>query len=348
LIAMEQFNNHRTASDHTDMFEITTVPSRPNDPVDLLVILAPPRSFTTIVSAMLGQHPQLYGLPELHLFSAETLGEWWGLCSQASYNMDHGLLRVTSQLFFGSQTEKTVRRAGGWLRRRSHLTTGALLELCAENIHPRILVEKSPSVVYRPEFLRRLYRMFPNAKFIHLVRHPRAQGKSVMKYLQSRQKLGPVPASHWLLHLAGYPSLSSREAEAMDPISDLDPQRSWYALNMNICEFLEAVPVQQKLRIRGEDLLSDPDRVLSQIASWTGITTDSKAIAEMKHPERSPYSRLGPPGAQFGNDRNFLNDPFFRPQAIKPENLDDPLGWRADGAGFWPEVRDLAYEFGYR
>lgn len=330
------------------MFEVTTELSRPTDPLGPLVILAPPRSFTTIISAMLGQHPQMYGLPELHLFSGETLGEWWRLCGQASYNMDHGLLRVTSQLFFGGQTEYTVKRAAGWLRRRSHLTTGALLELIAQDVYPRILVEKSPSVVYRTEFLQRVYRMFPNAKFIHLVRHPRAQGESVMKYLQSRQRLGPVPASHWLWHLAGYPSLSSREAETMTPISDLDPQRSWYALNMNICEFLDAVPVQQKLRIRGENLLSDPDLILSQIAIWIGVNADSKSITEMKHPERSPYSKLGPPGAEFGNDRNFLNYPFFCMQTIRSENLDDPLSWRADGAGFLPQVRDLAHEFGYR
>jgi hypothetical protein len=289
----------------------------------------------------------MYGLPELHLFSAETLDDWWNLCSQASYNMDHGLLRVTSQLFFGGQREYTVKRAAGWLRRRSHLTTGALLELIAQHVYPRVLVEKSPSVVYRAEFLQRLYRMFPNAKFLHLIRHPRAQGESVMKYLQSRQELGPLPASHWLLHLAGYPSLSSCEAEAMDFTSSLDPQKSWYALNMNICEFFEAVPNQQKLRVRGEDLLSDPDRILAQIASWIGVKVDYSSIAEMKHPERSPYSKLGPPGAQFGNDRNFLKDPFFRMQKIKIETLDGPVSWREDGSGLLAEVRDLAHKFGY-
>ena len=330
------------------MFAGMTVPRCPKYSADPLVILGPPRSYTTIISAMLGQHPQMYGLPELHLFSAETLGEWWSLCSQASYNMDHGLLRVTSQLFFGGQSEYTVKRAAGWLRRRSHLTTGALLELIAQNVYPRVLVEKSPSVVYRAEFLQRLYRMFPNAKFMHLVRHPRAQGKSVMKYLESRRELGPLPASHWLLYLAGYPSLSSREAEGMDPTSDLDPQRSWYAFNMNICEFLEAVPMQQKLRIRGEDLLSDPDRLLAQIAGWIGVNSDRGSTEQMMHPERSPYSKLGPPGAQFGNDRNFLNDPFFRMQKIRTESLDGPLNWRADGSGFLPEVRDLAHKFGYR
>jgi hypothetical protein len=34
---------------------------------DLVFLLAPPRSFTTVVSSMLGQHPQLYGLPEMLL-----------------------------------------------------------------------------------------------------------------------------------------------------------------------------------------------------------------------------------------------------------------------------------------
>jgi hypothetical protein len=326
------------------MLEVTTELRCSTDLVDPLFLLAPPRSNTSIICAMLGQHPQMYGLPELSLFSAEILGEWLNLSSQATHKMDHGLLRVTSQLFFGGQTGKTVKRAAGWLRRRSHFTTGALLELIAQNVYPRILVEKSPSVVYRSEFLQRMYRMFPNAKFIHLVRHPRAQGESVMKYLQAL----PLPASVWVRYLAGYPSLSSCEAEGMEPLSDLDPQRGWYALNMNICEFLEAVPKQQKLRVRSEDLLSDPDRVLVQIASWIGVRADLGSIAEMKHPDRSPYSKVGPPGARFGNDLNFLKDPFFRMRMIKTETLDGPLSWRADGSGFLPEVRNLAHEFGYR
>jgi hypothetical protein len=154
---------------------------------------------------MLGQHPQMYGLPETHLLSAETMVEWWNLCSQATFNMDHGLLRVVAELYFCEQTEYTVKRALGWLRRRSHLTTGAILELLAEKVYPRILVDKGPSIVYRPEFLQRAYQIFPQAKFIHLVRHPRGHGKSVMKYLRGRQKLGPVPVAHWLLHLASFP-----------------------------------------------------------------------------------------------------------------------------------------------
>src|SRR3982750_3544139 len=70
-------------------------------------VLSPPRSFSTIVSAMLGQHPQLYGLPELHLFGAETIAEFTRQCEEATYPMADGLLRAVAQLYFGRQTDDT-------------------------------------------------------------------------------------------------------------------------------------------------------------------------------------------------------------------------------------------------
>src|SRR5262249_39350135 len=107
--------------------------------IDILIVLGPPRSFTTVVSAMLGQHPELYGLPELHLLSAETMAEWSQQCTQATFNMDHGLLRVVAQVYFGEQTAMSVKRAAGWLDRRSHFTTALLLEELADRVRPRRL-----------------------------------------------------------------------------------------------------------------------------------------------------------------------------------------------------------------
>src|SRR3974377_1251000 len=68
-------------------------------PADPILILGPPRSFTSIVCAMLGQHPQTYGLPELQLLRAETISEWWELCSQATFPMTDGLLRAIAQVY---------------------------------------------------------------------------------------------------------------------------------------------------------------------------------------------------------------------------------------------------------
>ena len=313
----------------------------------VLIILGPPRSFTTVVSAMLGQHPQMYGLPETHLFGAQTVADWWGQCNQATFNMDHGLIRVVAQLFFGEQTEASVSRAAGWLWRRAHCTTGLIVEELANKVHPRILVDKSPSIVYRLESLQRVYSMFPQARFLHLTRHPRGHGESVIKYLDGRRKLGPLPHTHWLLQLAASPGLLAKDLEAGQIGSDIDPQRSWYALHMNIVEFLRSVPEEQKLRVRGEDLVTDRDQGLARIASWLGLCTDPEAIDEMRHPERSPYARYGPRGANFGNDRSFLRNPTLRPERAKDHSLEGPVGWRKGGDGFLPEVKELAREFGY-
>jgi hypothetical protein len=222
-----------------------------------------------------------------------------------------------------------------------------IIEMLAEKVYPRILVDKSPNIVYRLEFLQHAYRMFPQARFIHLVRHPRGHGESVMKYLRERKKLGPVPPAHWLLYLASFPDQSLGEYETPQGNLGLDPQRGWYALHRNICEFLQSVPDEQKRRIRGEDVLRDPDRQLRELAAWMGLRTDDEAIEEMKHPERSPYACFGPPSARFGNDRFFLQDPVLRSSRAAPQSLEGPLRWRADGRGFLPRVKQLAKEFGY-
>jgi hypothetical protein len=319
-----------------------------------LILLAPPRSFTSVVTAMLGQHPQLYGLPETNLFGAETVLEWRSQCALAKFCMDHGLVRIVAELFYRKQTPTTVLAARGWLRRRSHLSTGTLLEILARAVRPRVLVDKSPSIVYRADRLRRLREMFPHARYIHLLRHPRGHGESVLKYFDVERRLRPMDEGHWLIHLAAF----SKE-EVSDVVGDVppsmvkpldggvDPQRAWYALNLNIVRFLKSVPDWQKLCVRGEDVVSDPDRLLPGICRWLGIRDDLEAVKQMKHPERSPYASIGPRGARFGNDVLFLQSPELRPGRVASLSLDGPMPWSRFGEEFAPEVKQLATELGY-
>jgi hypothetical protein len=327
-----------------------SIPATSRAPAGPLVVLGAPRSFTSVIGAMLGRHPQLYGLPETHLFCCETLAEWWQRAAEATHSMTHGLLRTVAELYFGGQTEATVRRASGWLRRRLHLGTGALLDVLAERVSPLILMEKSPSMVYQVEYMRRAQALFPQARFIHLVRHPRAHGESVLKYVEwearawTANRGGPLPPHHWVLHLCSFPPPpDAGEAGEGTP----DPQWGWYALNRNIADFLEGVPAAQVYRVRGEHLLTEPDTALPALASWLGLRDDPEAVEEMKHPERSPFACYGPRGARYGNDQIFLQDPVLRPTRAKPLSLEGALPWRADGGGFAPEVRRLAQEFGY-
>jgi hypothetical protein len=309
-------------------------------------ILAPPRSFSSVVCAMIGQHPQMYGLPETHLLRDESMADWWGRAARAKYPMSDGLVRAVAQLCFGEQTEINVQRARGWLRRRLHLTTSYLVEVLAEQVQPLILVEKSPSMVYHRATLQRIHTMFPQARFIHLVRHPRGHGESVMKAIREAKVHAEPPP--WLLDLAAFPLSYVREGYTPRRTTDVDPQRGWYVLNMIVDEFLQTISDERKMWIRGEDLLTDPDQGLRSIASWLGLRADDEAIAEMKHPERSPYACFGPPGAPFGNDFFFLQNPVLRPARAEPQTLDGPLSWREDGQGFLPEVQALAHQFGYQ
>jgi Sulfotransferase family len=221
-----------------------------SSPADAVFILAPPCTFSWVVCAMLGQHPQMYGLPELHLFAAATVAEWWDLCSRQTFEMDHGLVRTVAELFFGEQTEVAVSQARGWLQRRGHFTTGLLFEVIVDRVQPLTAVEKSPSIVHSAEALHRAFDAFPNGRFLHVVSHPQLYGESVIRILREATRGRTLSPSHWLVRLA------SRQPVGTDAIGkddDLDPQFGWLAFNRTIAEFLAGVPESQRKVVRGED-----------------------------------------------------------------------------------------------
>jgi hypothetical protein len=219
-----------------------------------------------------------------------------------------------------------------------------MLESLSRFVAPKTLVEKSPSTVFRVEYMRRLYSMFPQARFLQLTRNPIAQGRSVIEMIRVAGEKGPVP--YWMLNLASYPYWPKSDRPERN--LDIDPQRGWYALNSNICEFLKSVPQGQQMRVKGEDLLSEPDLVLGQIAKWLGVRRDARAIRAMMHPERSPYAMFGPPNAYMGNDGAFLAQPHLRPKRAVEPSLDGPLEWSSEGHALMPEARALAEHFGYQ
>ena len=58
-----------------------------------LFILCPGRSFSSVVCGMIGSHPEMFALPELNLFCADTVGELLEMASRpGKRNIRHGLL----------------------------------------------------------------------------------------------------------------------------------------------------------------------------------------------------------------------------------------------------------------
>lgn len=291
-------------------------------------MLAPPRSFTSIVCGVIGQHPELFGSPELNLFRARTMNRFMRLS-----RLHMGLNRFVAQIYAGEQTVESVVMARNWMMARRDRTTAEVhRELCAK-IAPRALVQKSPRYQRRLIYMEWILEAFPNARFIHLLRHPRGMCES---YMQMNN-----PA----LQRLALAELGAVDRSGKLPVAD--PQILWHDYNLRILRFQRRVSPKNWLRIAGEDFLENLDYHLRLICKWLGVSTSPEAISGMKRPEESPFACFGPLNALVGNDPKFLRDPYLRPYKRRPQNLTDPLPWREDGASFHTRVVEMARSFGY-
>jgi len=302
-----------------------------------LFILSPPRSFTSLVNAMIGQHPELLGLPELNLFLADTMQEFWVGRGKDGHRkspfwpiMRHGLLRTISQLYSGEQSMEGIAMAFRWILVRRELSTAEVYKTICHRVSPRIPVDKSPAYIGQIKYLHTLHRCFPNARFIHLIRHPRGQCESVLN----------TKGGIFMLMMAG-----SVDMRGDEPV--LDPQLAWFNGHIQIINFLQTLPAEQWKRVVAEEFLTDIDKGLCEICKWLRIKAGKNELNEMKHPEKSPFASVGPFNARLGNDINFLRSPAIRPATIKTYDIREPLPWRPDKKPFDPRVIELAREFGY-
>jgi sulfotransferase family protein len=295
-----------------------------------LFILAAPRSFTSVACAMLGQHPELYGMPELNLFLTDSLEE---MCEQLvglKQIQLHGLLRAVAHLYAGEQTLASTDMARRWiLRRLESGTVDVYWNLC-ERVAPLRIVDKSPAYCSKRSNLDRIGRAFPNALYLHLIRHPRSQGESVLKVAE-----GAIAV------------LADSIDYSTEPPT-VDPQIAWYRIQKNILGFLERIPEKRQMRLRGEDLLNEPRRRLMEICRWLQISDAEDAVGAMLRPGDSPFACLGPLGAHLGNDINFLRAPALSGGKIEETPLTGALSWRKDGKAFARVVINLARAMGYR
>ncbi|KAJ54775.1 hypothetical protein ACMU_16810 [Actibacterium mucosum KCTC 23349] len=298
-------------------------------------LLGPGRAFTSVLSAVIGQHPQLYGVPETNLSIADTVGEWLQMTG-GNYRpfLRAGLVRAIAQLETGAQTNASAFQAEQWLFNNQSMTTAALFAMLEASVSPRGIVEKSPMTVTEPRYLNNLLSLAPDARFIHVTRHPYSNCSSMVNTEWFRIGLEASRPECWDARGGG------------DPV--FDPQFHWLQSHQYILDFEKNVAPDRWLRVRGEDILENPQEVLPGICQWLGIDDGPDAVTEMRHPEESPFACYGPTNALGGNDSNFLEAPMLRPYRAPKSPLNGPLPWRSDAGEFVPEVRELAESFGYR
>ena len=171
-----------------------------------LIILSPPRSFSSVISTMLGEHPEMYGFPELHLFVGDTVREVLDHeRERANHAGPPGVLRSLAQLHDGVQTTGTAIRACVWLQERADWSTKTLMDYLFEKVSPRVAVEKSPPTSVKVMFMERAYAYYPDAFYLHLTRHPIPNRESLREFqLHRRERAGKKGGSRDLISsLAG-------------------------------------------------------------------------------------------------------------------------------------------------
>ncbi|MBV8137587.1 MAG: sulfotransferase [Deltaproteobacteria bacterium] len=293
-----------------------------------LFVLAPARSYTSVVVTMIGQHPDLAGLPELKLFSYRTIGElgaslptYW--IEKGFAHRSPGLVRALAQFEFGGQTVEGLTAAQSWLRQREHWSGANVLDVILARLAPRHAVEKSPENVATAAALRRLACAYPNARYLHLTRNPLTTQASTAKHL-----LATIPE---------HPRLG-------EPMAGI---AAWNDTHARILRFAATLPADRVMRVRAEDVLNDAPAQLRAIAAWLSLRTDDAAIDAMRHPEASPFASFGPAGSGIvgGHDHDFLRDPIPH-QVAPPPPLQPPSGWHGEPR-LWRRTVKIAQQLGY-
>jgi len=303
-------------------------PVREPDRFAPIFLLAPARSYSSVISMMLGQHPELVGLPELKLFAYPTIAEleaslprFW--IERGITHRSPGLVRALAEFVFAGQTSQSLAQARAWLRERSDWSGADVLDVLLEKLQPRICVEKSPENVETPLALERLAAAYPTARYLHLTRHPIAAQRSIQQH---------------------YDRILPGHGQIGQPMSGV---AAWFETHRLILRFAATLPADRYMRVRAENVLNDVQPHLASIADWLRIRTDASAIGAMTHPERSPFAALGAAdsGVAGGNDPAFLLDPVPRKVPL-PQPLEKPAGWSAEPP-VWDRVVELANYLGY-
>lgn len=297
---------------------------------DPIVILAAPRSGSSALFGALSAHPDLWSrYRESNRilegpFDPRVTGASSNALTEA--DLDDGSRDLLLRRFFqsvGNLEKLPILRSLPLRGRGRRRVSEAIAFITRPFKHPPIrIVEKSPKNTLRVRFMREL---FPDARFLHLVRDPRGNIASLYRAWQTpeRYKTYPLPPG---FRIAGYPG--DRWSFVLQPGWERLEGRTvveicadqWRACNEACLRDLAEVDVAAVRRVRYEDLVAQPHETLQGIATWADLD-----------PAPLDRFRAGLPVIQ---------------STTKP----DPEKWRALGeeiGSVMAQIQDVASALGY-
>jgi Sulfotransferase family len=206
-------------------------------------ILGAPRSGTTWLQELLGSHPEIVSCQELKLMCLYLVSLWLGWQDQPLG--DEGLWR--DQRFAGLACVLDEQEFLDAIRGFADACYSKVLEL---KPGARVVLDKDPP---NSLYVESLMKLFPDAKFVHIIRDGREVAASLVNANGSwarnwaPRKVGPA-AQVWRRHVeASYKAQQSRHY----------------------------------LEVRHESLMEKPDVVLHEILTFLGLRANEELIEQM-------------------------------------------------------------------
>jgi len=238
----------------------------------MVFILSAVRSGSTLLRVMLAGHPALFVPPELELLPFPSLG----VRRAQAKALGHEWIRLGLLSAIGELGGLSVEVAAGETEalERNDVAMPAVFERLQRSASPRVLVDKSPLYAHHPEWLGYAERLFSQARYIHLVRHPASVIDSFVRMRFHR--------------------LIGRHALLWDENPWLHAEKIWAGLNRHIVDFLAGIEPERQLQVRFETLATEPAAVMNEICAFLGIRFDPAVLTpySSQHSVRSLKANL--------------------------------------------------------
>ncbi len=180
----------------------TRLPADPPEGLRLVFLIGMPRSGTTWVTWLLSHHPEVVTFRHSGLFYCfEHVWKWW--TRDIRYTSGRRLAAGDAYATASSADALSPDELTGVLR---GLGARVIERLCASSPGARAFVDQTPEHIAQVDFAR---RVFPEARFLHVVRDPRAVYASIRSAADSWATPGSFPrnpiqiARRWRRLVAG-------------------------------------------------------------------------------------------------------------------------------------------------
>lgn len=214
----------------------------------VVFVLSPPRSGSTLLRVMLAGNPALFAPPELHLLSYNDMAERHAeLQDEHSNHLLEGTIRAMMQL--RGWTAEQAREFASMCE-ANRMPIRRFYHELQEGLNGRLMVDKTPTYVIDKEILERAEQDFDKPLYIHLVRHPLGTMRSYEESKLTR-----------LMPLMDKSAFNTRQLAEM----------TWLLAQRNLLQFKEQVPAERWFTIRYEDVVQFPDTQMRGLCNFLDI-----------------------------------------------------------------------------